>query len=75
MRHRLRADRACDAGEVLWDGRPIGLSEATRLGYMPEERGLSIHGCRFAARIYGCGLLHSGPRIGVRTASRLTHQA
>ena len=30
---------------------------------------------RFAGRIYGRGLLHSGPRIGVRTAWRLTHQA
>ena len=29
-----------DAGEVLWDGKPIGLSERLRFGYMPEERGL-----------------------------------
>ena len=29
---------------------------------------------RFAGRIYGRGLLHGGPRIGVRTAWRLTHQ-
>ncbi len=29
-----------DAGEVLWDGRPIGLEERLRFGYMPEERGL-----------------------------------
>jgi ABC-2 type transport system ATP-binding protein len=29
-----------DAGEVLWDGRPIGLSDRLRFGYMPEERGL-----------------------------------
>jgi ABC-2 type transport system ATP-binding protein len=29
-----------DAGEVLWDGRPIGPSERLRFGYMPEERGL-----------------------------------
>ena len=29
---------------------------------------------RLAGRIYGRGLLHSGPRIGVRTAWRLTHQ-
>jgi ABC-2 type transport system ATP-binding protein len=29
-----------DAGEVLWDGRPIGLKERLRFGYMPEERGL-----------------------------------
>ena len=29
-----------DAGELLWEGRPIGLSERLRFGYMPEERGL-----------------------------------
>jgi ABC-2 type transport system ATP-binding protein len=31
---------ALDGGEVLWDGRPIGLHERLRFGYMPEERGL-----------------------------------
>lgn len=29
-----------DAGEVLWDGEPVGLVERLRFGYMPEERGL-----------------------------------
>jgi ABC-2 type transport system ATP-binding protein len=29
-----------DTGELLWDGRPIGLPERLRFGYMPEERGL-----------------------------------
>ena len=29
-----------DAGQVLWDGRPVGLAEQLRFGYMPEERGL-----------------------------------
>jgi ABC-2 type transport system ATP-binding protein len=29
-----------DVGELLWDGRPIGLAERLRFGYMPEERGL-----------------------------------
>ena len=29
-----------DAGELLWDGRPIGFEERLRFGYMPEERGL-----------------------------------
>ena len=29
-----------DAGEVLWDERPVGLEERLRFGYMPEERGL-----------------------------------
>lgn len=27
-------------GEVLWGGRPIALTDRTRFGYMPEERGL-----------------------------------
>jgi ABC-2 type transport system ATP-binding protein len=31
---------ALDGGEVLWDGRPVGLEERLRFGYMPEERGL-----------------------------------
>ena len=29
-----------DGGLVLWDGRPIGLADRLRFGYMPEERGL-----------------------------------
>ena len=29
-----------DAGEVLWEGRPVGPSTWPRFGYMPEERGL-----------------------------------
>jgi ABC-2 type transport system ATP-binding protein len=29
-----------DAGELLWNGREIGLAERLRFGYMPEERGL-----------------------------------
>jgi ABC-2 type transport system ATP-binding protein len=29
-----------DAGEVLWDGRPVTLEDRLRFGYMPEERGL-----------------------------------
>jgi ABC-2 type transport system permease protein len=29
---------------------------------------------RFAGRVYAHGLLHSGPRIGLRAAWRLTHQ-
>jgi ABC-2 type transport system ATP-binding protein len=31
---------ALDGGEVLWDGRSVGLEERLRFGYMPEERGL-----------------------------------
>jgi ABC-2 type transport system ATP-binding protein len=29
-----------DRGELLWNGRAIGLTERLRFGYMPEERGL-----------------------------------
>jgi len=29
-----------DAGEVLWDGRPITAADRRRFGYLPEERGL-----------------------------------
>ncbi len=29
-----------DEGRVLWAGRPIGLPDRRRFGYMPEERGL-----------------------------------
>ena len=29
-----------DGGEVLWDGRPVGLAGRLGFGYMPEERGL-----------------------------------
>lgn len=31
---------AADAGEVRWNGHPIGLDDRRRIGYMPEERGL-----------------------------------
>ena len=31
---------APDAGEVRWDGAPVGPEERRRFGYMPEERGL-----------------------------------
>ena len=31
---------ALDAGAVLWAGRPVGMTERLRFGYMPEERGL-----------------------------------
>jgi ABC-2 type transport system ATP-binding protein len=29
-----------DAGELLWDGRPVGEAPRAQLGYLPEERGL-----------------------------------
>ncbi len=29
-----------DSGEVTWEGRPIGIEQKRRFGYMPEQRGL-----------------------------------
>ncbi|HXV33839.1 MAG TPA: ATP-binding cassette domain-containing protein [Gaiellaceae bacterium] len=29
-----------DAGELLWNAKPVGFEERLRFGYMPEERGL-----------------------------------
>ncbi|MBF9068921.1 ABC transporter ATP-binding protein [Streptacidiphilus fuscans] len=31
---------AADSGEVRWDGAPVTLETRSRIGYMPEERGL-----------------------------------
>jgi ABC-2 type transport system ATP-binding protein len=31
---------AADSGEVRWDGSPVTLETRSRIGYMPEERGL-----------------------------------
>ena len=31
---------AADSGEVSWDGRPVDRQIRSRMGYMPEERGL-----------------------------------
>ena len=31
---------APDSGTVTWNGRPIGVEDRRRVGYMPEERGL-----------------------------------
>ena len=47
-----------DAGEVLWDGCPVGLPERLRFGYMPEERGLyprmpSATSSSTSARLHG----------------------
>ena len=31
---------APDSGDVMFDGRPMEPSDVTRIGYLPEERGL-----------------------------------
>jgi ABC-2 type transport system ATP-binding protein len=49
-----------DGGEVLWDGRPVGLGDRLRFGYMPEERGLYprmrvAEQIGYFARLHGVG--------------------
>ncbi len=57
-----------DAGNVLWCGRAVGLTERMRFGYMPEERGLYIRGCTWtssspiSARYTGSGASRRAPR-------------
>jgi ABC-2 type transport system ATP-binding protein len=46
-----------DAGELLWGGRPIGLSQRLRFGYMPEERGLYPR-MRLGEQLVYFGALH-----------------
>ena len=49
---------AADAGEVLWDGKPITADNRRHIGYMPEERGLYakekiLDQLVFLARLHG----------------------
>jgi ABC-2 type transport system ATP-binding protein len=46
-----------DGGELLWQGRPVGLAERLRFGYMPEERGLYPR-MRLAEQLAYFGSLH-----------------
>ena len=51
---------AADAGEVLWDGKPITTDNRRDIGYMPEERGLYakekiLDQLVFLARLHGLG--------------------
>lgn len=46
-----------EAGNVTWNGRPIGTTERRRFGYMPEERGL-YPGMRVAEQLEYLGRLH-----------------
>ncbi|MGV1004780.1 MAG: ABC transporter ATP-binding protein [Candidatus Nanopelagicales bacterium] len=57
MRIALGVLRA-DSGDVRWGGRPLGLAERRRIGYMPEERGLYPkmpvgHQLVYLARLHG----------------------
>ncbi|MGZ4391873.1 MAG: ABC transporter ATP-binding protein [Gaiellaceae bacterium] len=57
-----------DAGEVLWEGRPIGLSERLRFGYMPEERGLYPR-MRVGEQLEYFGCLHGLTADAARAAA------
>ncbi|MBC3841843.1 ABC transporter ATP-binding protein [Streptacidiphilus sp. 4-A2] len=51
---------AADAGEVRWDGVPVTLETRSRIGYMPEERGLYPRmrvgeQLEYLARLHGLG--------------------
>jgi ABC-2 type transport system ATP-binding protein len=58
-----------DSGVILWDGRPIGLEERLRFGYMPEERGLYPRMSVFEQVVY-FGRLHGMSVAAARTAAR-----
>ena len=52
-----------DGGELRWDGRPFGLTERLRFGYMPEERGL------YPRMAVGEQLAYFGRLHGLRAAT------
>ncbi|HEY5661295.1 MAG TPA: ATP-binding cassette domain-containing protein [Gaiellaceae bacterium] len=58
-----------DAGEVLWNGCPIGFSERLRFGYMPEERGLYPR-MPVGEQVAYFGRLHGLSAVAARTAAR-----
>ena len=54
-----------DAGEVRWQGRPVGDAERARFGYLPEERGLYPRmkvreQLVYLARLHGIGAAEAG---------------
>jgi ABC-2 type transport system ATP-binding protein len=58
-----------DAGEILWDGRAVGLEERLRFGYMPEERGLYPR-MAVAEQLEHFGRLHGMSGSAARAAAR-----
>jgi ABC-2 type transport system ATP-binding protein len=58
-----------DAGDVLWNGCPIGFSERLRFGYMPEERGLYPR-MPVGEQVAYFGRLHGLSAVAARTAAR-----
>ena len=77
---------AADAGEVLWDGKPITADNRRNIGYMPEERGLYakekiLDQLVFLARLHGLGIQEATTNaqglleqlgLAERTTSQLT---
>ena len=59
---------APDAGQVVWNGRPITDRERLRFGYMPEERGLYPR-MRNADQVAYFGMLHGMTRAGAHAAA------
>jgi ABC-2 type transport system ATP-binding protein len=60
-----------DSGDVLWRGRPVGVAERRRFGFLPEERGLYPR-MRVRDHIVYLARLHGlSRRAGEREADRL----
>jgi ABC-2 type transport system ATP-binding protein len=59
-----------DSGDVRWNGAPIGESERTGFGYMPEERGL-YPGMRILDQLIFLGRLHGLTLAAARDAAML----
>jgi ABC-2 type transport system ATP-binding protein len=57
-----------DGGDVLWDERPVGLTERLRFGYMPEERGLYPR-MPVGEQLEYFGRLHGLSAAGARAAA------
>ena len=57
-----------DAGELLWDGRAVGMTERLRFGYMPEERGLYPR-MRVGEQLAYFGCLHGMEDAAARAAA------
>ncbi|MBM3695851.1 MAG: ABC transporter ATP-binding protein [Actinobacteria bacterium] len=59
---------ALDGGEVAWQGRPIGLPQRRRFGYLPEQRGLYPR-MRVGEQLAWLGRLHGMTAAGARRAA------
>ena len=57
-----------DSGDLRWAGRPVGLTERLRFGYMPEERGLYPR-MRLGEQLVYFGRLHGLTPQGARAAA------